>query len=293
MLRSMTGYGRGESTLGDRTVMAEIKSVNNRYRDIIVRLPKTLQSLEDEVRSRVASRMRRGRVEVLVQFNRRNGQTEYALDLNLPLARSYYQILRRVCEEFGLEGEIRAEELCQMRDVIAYKPEEENMEEVGAGLRVAVDKALDSWDTMRLHEGKVIEEDLAMRLGNISEHVDRIEEISPLVLEEYRKRLRDKVSQMLPGRDVDEGLLAQEVVFFSDRSDITEEIVRAKSHLAQFRKALTLDDALGRKLDFLTQEIHREVNTMSSKASVASISATTVDIKVEIEKMREQIQNVE
>jgi uncharacterized protein (TIGR00255 family) len=293
VLRSMTGYGRGESTLGDRTVITEIKSVNNRYRDIIVRLPKTLQPLEDEVRSRVASRMRRGRAEVLVQFERKNGQTEYALELNLPLARSYDQILRRVREEFGLEGEIRAEELCQMRDVIAYKPQEENMEEVGSGLKAAVDKAIDSWDTMRLHEGKVIEEDLAKRLGTISEHLDRIKEMSPLVLEEYRKRLREKVGQMLPGMDVDEGLLAQEVVFFSDRSDITEEIVRAQSHLEQFRKALTLDDALGRKLDFLTQEIHREVNTMSSKASAAPISSTAVDIKVEIEKMREQIQNVE
>lgn len=293
MLRSMTGFGRGESAWADRKITAEIKCVNNRYRDIGVRLPKALQPLEDDIRGQVASRMRRGRIEVVIQMERGNGQAETALELNLPLARAYHRILRSLAEELGLDRGVRAEELCQMKDVISYKPEEVDAREVGTALKGAVAQALEMCDAMRLREGQAMEEDLSLRLRLIEEHLDWIEERAPLVVEEYRKRLRDRTQQVLNGREIDEGRLAQEVVLFADRCDITEEVVRARSHVGQFRGSMRLEEAIGRKLDFLVQEIHREVNTLGNKAQEASLSARAVEMKAELEKIREQVQNVE
>jgi uncharacterized protein (TIGR00255 family) len=293
MLRSMTGFGRGESARGDRKTTVEIKCVNNRHRDIVIRLPKALQPLEDEIRGRVASRMRRGRIEIVIQMERGNGQLEVALDLNLPLARAYYRILRRLSDELGLDSGIRAEELCQMKDVLSYKPEEVDAQEMGAVLGEAVAEALDTCDAMRLREGRAIEEDLSGRLRVIEEHLEWIGERAPRVVEEHRKKLGDRARLVLNGREIDESRLAQEVVLFADRCDITEELVRARSHVGQFRSSMRLDDAVGRKLDFLVQEIHREVNTLSNKALDAAISARAVEMKAELEKVREQVQNVE
>jgi uncharacterized protein (TIGR00255 family) len=293
VIRSMTGYGRGECSLGEKKFVAEIKSVNNRYRDIILKLPRAFQVIEDELRSQIASRMRRGRIEVVVQTEKSNGPSEYALELNLPVARSYFRIMRELCEEFGLDQNIRADDLCQLKDVILFKSEDVNVDEVRTALQELIRRALDSCDVMRFHEGQAIQEDLSGRLDRIEEYLGEIEEMAPLVVEEYRKRLKERVHQILQGMDADENRLAQEIALFADRSDITEEIVRTKSHLGQFRKYMTLDDAVGRRLDFLTQEIHREVNTLSSKASSASISSKAVEIKAELEKVREQVQNVE
>lgn len=292
-LRSMTGYGRGECRIGEKTLIVEVKSINNRYRDISVRLPRVLQSLEDDIRAQVTRKMRRGRLEVSVQMEKKEGESEYALDLNMPLAKSYFRILTRLCEEFSLEKTIKPEELCQMKDVITYKPEELDLEEIRLGLRTALDSALESCDAMRLNEGRVIEDDLDKRLGRIEKYLNEIEGKSSLVLEEWKRKTLERVRQLLQGIEIDENRLSQEVVFQADRSDITEEIVRARSHLSQFRESLSLDEPVGRKLDFLVQEIHRETNTISSKASNGAVSAMAVEIKVELEKIREQIQNVE
>jgi uncharacterized protein (TIGR00255 family) len=293
MLRSMTGFGRGESALAERRITAEIKCVNNRYRDIVVRLPKSLQVLEDEVRTLVASRMRRGRIEVSIQMERDNGQPDAALELNLPLAREYHRMIRRLSEEFGLDRGIRAEELCQMKDVLSYRTEEVDARQMRSVLEAAVAEALDACDVMRLREGRAVEEDLSARLRIIEEHLDWIEARAPRVVEEYRKKLKDRIRQVLNGREIDESRLAQEVVLLADRCDITEEVVRARSHVQQFRSSMRLQEAVGRKLDFLLQEIHREVNTLSNKALDASISTRAVEMKAELEKVREQVQNVE
>ncbi|MEW6666510.1 MAG: YicC/YloC family endoribonuclease [Thermodesulfobacteriota bacterium] len=293
MLRSMTGFGRGESARADRKVTVEIKCVNNRYRDIVVRLPKALQPLEEEIRGQAASRLRRGRIEIVIQIERGNGQIDGTLDLNLPLARAYHRIIRRLSDELGLERGISAEELCQMKDVLSYKPEEVDVQEMRAALGAALAEALDTCDAMRLREGRAIEEDLSGRLRLIEEHLDWTGERAPRVVEEYRKKLRERAHQVLNGRDIDESRLAQEVVLFAERCDITEEVVRARSHLGQFRSSMRPDEAVGRKLDFLVQEIHREVNTLSNKALDASISARAVEMKAELEKVREQVQNVE
>jgi len=293
MIRSMTGYGQGESAAGEHTVVAEVKSVNNRYRDIVVRIPRNLQSLEDEVRSQIALKMRRGRFEVSVQIMRKEGQEEAALDVNMPLAKSYYRILSTLCDEFGLEKSIRAEEICQMKDVISYKPEELNLEDIRAGLKSALDKALENCDAMRIKEGRALEEDLRKRIDTIEGRLNEIQGKASLVTEEWRKRIREKIRQLVEDVEIDESRLAQEVVYSAERSDITEEIVRSRSHLVQFRNALSGDEAVGRKLEFLIQELHREANTIGSKSSDSAISASAVEIKVELEKLREQVQNVE
>jgi uncharacterized protein (TIGR00255 family) len=293
MIRSMTGYGRGVSISGGRNIITEVKSVNNRYRDILVRLPRTLQPLEDDVRSQVASKVRRGRLDVTIQIERKEGQSDLVLDLNLPLARSYYRILTTVSEEFGLQKAIGPLEICQMKDVISYKPEEMDLEGIRNDLKSSLEMALENCDAMRIKEGRALEQELQQRLDRIEVALNEIQARAPLVLEDWSKRVREKLQQLLQGVQVDENRLAQEMVYFADRSDITEEIVRGRSHLAQFRNSMPGDESMGRKLEFLIQELHREVNTISSKASDASISAHAVEIKVELEKMREQVQNVE
>ena len=289
----MTGYGRGESGAAGKRHVAEIKTVNNRYRDLIVRAPKTLQAVEEDVRTLLSERIKRGRVETTLQMIKEGEEPEYELELNLPLVRSYMRIFRRLSEEFGLDQKTKVDELCRMKDVILIKTEEVDMEQARAAFLEAVRTALDSCDLMRTTEGEAIEQDFLKRIGLIEESIREIEERAPLVGQEHAKRLRQRIEQMLQGVEMDEARLMQEVAVFSDRSDITEELVRARSHLDQFRSIMSQDDAVGRKLEFLLQELHREINTMSAKASDAVISLKTVEIKAELERLREQVQNVE
>ena len=293
MIKSMTGYGRGESGAAGKRHVAEIKTVNNRYRDLIVRAPKTLQAVEEDVRTLLSERIKRGRVETTLQMIKEGEEPEYELELNLPLVRSYMRIFRRLSEEFGLDQKTKVDELCRMKDVILIKTEEVDMEQARAAFLEAVRTALDSCDLMRTTEGEAIEQDFLKRIGLIEESIREIEERAPLVGQEHAKRLRQRIEQMLQGVEMDEARLMQEVAVFSDRSDITEELVRARSHLDQFRSIMSQDDAVGRKLEFLLQELHREINTMSAKASDAVISLKTVEIKAELERLREQVQNVE
>ncbi len=293
MVKSMTAYGRGESTQHDTRFVAEIKSVNNRHRDVILRMPKALQVVEDEIRALIASRIQRGRIEVSIQMEGEGGGAEYELELNLPLAKSYLEVIRELSETCGLEDKISTDYMCQLRDVIQVKTPELDIEGLMPGIEEAMNLALDSHETMRRKEGGVIEGDFLERIQEIERRLDEIEKRAPQVVEEYTNRLRKKINLISTDMEVDENRLAQEVAFFSDRCDITEEVVRARSHLGQFRHYVGEDEAVGRRLDFLIQEINREVNTMSSKASDSSISGEVVEIKGELEKIREQIQNVE
>ncbi len=293
MIRSMTAYGRGEDTQGETAFTAEIKSYNNRYRDLILRTPKTLQILEDEIRSQIFSRIRRGRVEVSIQMGRGGKESAYEPELNLPLVRSYFQIFKQLKEEFELDQKIMPHDLCQMKDVIVFKPEEVDMDETRSGLQEVLCLALDSFDLMRNQEGRAIEEDFQKRINLIGEYLDSIEGRTTIVVEEYRTRLKDKINNLLQDIEMDESRLTQEVAVLADRCDITEEIVRTRSHLKQFHHYMIKDDSIGRRLEFLLQEINREVNTISSKASDSFISAKAVEIKAELEKLREQVQNVE
>ncbi len=289
----MTAYGRGEHTSKDTRFTVEIKSVNNRYRDILVRSPKSLQALEDDIRSQVASRTQRGRIEVFIQMEKGGEEVEYDLELNMPLVKSYLRIFKQLGETFGLDKNISLESVSQMRDVILVKPEEVDVESVRAALRVVLELALDSYDAMRNQEGKAIEDDFQKRLQLIEAYLNDIKERAPIASNGYEKRLKDKMKRMSADIEIDENRLIQEVAIFSERCDMTEEVVRAMSHLKQFRHYMDMDDAIGRRLDFLLQEINREVNTLSSKAQESSISAKAVEIKAELEKLREQAQNVE
>lgn len=293
MIKSMTAFGRGEYMLGDKVFIAEIRSVNNRYRDVILRIPKNLQILEDEIRSQIFTKIRRGRIEVSIHAEKNGEEAGYELELNQPLVRSYLKIISQLSDEFSLDKNLSAEYISQLKDVILIKSEEIDIDESRSGLLEALSRALDSLDVMRIQEGGAIEKDFRKRLDLMGQYLDEIQERTPLVVEEYRKRLKDRLKSLEQNIAVDEMRLAQEVAIFADRSDITEEIVRARSHLKQFRSYMSMDDSIGRRLDFLIQEIHREFNTMGAKASDSSISARVVEVRAELEKLREQVQNVE
>jgi len=293
LLKSMTGFGRGEAVLNGRRFIAEIKTVNNRHRDLFVRLPRSLQAIEDEVRSQVSAVINRGRVEVTLQMEKEGVELEYDLQLNVPLVRSYLRIFNQLNEEFGLEGKVRAEDLCQMKDVLLVKPEELDLAAARDAFREAVRLALEACDSMRVQEGKALKEDFLKRLALIEDHLNEVQNRAGLVVEDYKRRLRQRVEHVAQGMPIDENRLMQEIAIFADRCDITEELVRARSHLEQFSSYLAAEDSVGRRLDFLLQEINREITTMSSKASDSGISARGVEIKAELEKVREQVQNVE
>jgi len=289
----MTAYGRGEVQQEDVIFIAEVRAVNNRFRDIILRMPKNYQILDNDLRAIISSRIRRGRVEVCIQVENNGGENPYDLELNVPLVNSYFKIFEQLRDQFGLDKEIRLESLCQMRDVVLFKPEPVDIDRMRPGLQEVVLLALDSLDVMKTKEGAALEADISKRLEILEGYINEVEERSPHLVEEYRSRLKEKVAHMLNDVAVDESRLAQEVAFFAEKSDITEEIVRLRSHLKQFRGYLVMDEALGRRLDFLIQEMNREVNTLGSKASESRISRIVVEMKAELEKLREQVQNVE
>ena len=293
MIKSMTAYGRGEYHLGDTQFIAETRSLNNRHLDIILRIPRNYQVLEKELKDTISSRIRRGRVEVSVQIENNGEESPYSLELNVPLVHSYLKILHQLAEQFDLDKKIQVDSLLQMKDVLLFRPEEVDMDKLRPGFQRVVEQALDSLDMMRVKEGEAIEADFVKRLDLLEEYVNEVDRRAPILAEEYMKRLKDRIDHVIEDVALDESRIAQEVAFFAERSDITEEIVRTRSHLKQFREYLSMDDALGRRLNFLIQEINREVNTLSSKASDALISKVVVEMKAELEKLREQVQNVE
>lgn len=293
MVRSMTAYGRAECRWESLLISAEIRSVNNRYRDIILKLPRVVQSVEPELKAVVGSRVSRGRVEVGLQLDSGSQESPAEFTLNESLADSYVKIASGLAERYGLDGTLRAEVLCQMKDVLVMKPVQFDVEALKAPILDVVVLALDSFDEMRSAEGDAIRCDLQMRLEALSGYVSQVEARAPEVVDAVASKLRENVSRLVGDAPVDEWRLAQEVAYFADRSDITEELVRIKSHLAQFEAFLGIEEALGRRLDFMVQELNREVNTIGSKASDSFISSLVVEMKAELEKIREQVQNVE
>ena len=292
MLKSMTGYGRAESSKGALEFSVEIRSGNNRFREIILRLPQSLQPSEDRIRSMVSSRIRRGRIEVSIQI-KDNGDKGLNLELNRPLVRAYATIFNELNEELGCKQPIDLSFFSQLKDTIIVKQDSVDLERIWPDLKDVLDKALLSLETMRMDEGKALEEDFLMRLNRIKGDIEEIKNRAKVTVEEYRDKLIQKINKLIEGIDIAEDRLMQEVALMADRSDITEELIRVESHLDQFRSYMNQDDVIGRRLDFLLQEINREVNTMASKAADSFVSQLVVDIKAELERLREQIQNVE
>lgn len=293
MINSMTAYGRADHDFEGSLLLAEIRSVNNRYRDVILRIPRSFQALEEELKRRVASRVRRGRIEVTIQMEGNGEAPPYDLELNEPLVNSYVKIIEELKQRFGIEGDVQVDTLCQLKDVIVARPETPDVEKMKPGFVEVLEKALDSYDAMRGREGEALEADFRMRLNTMKDYVAEIEKRIPEVAAHRQERLKEKIAAMVEDLEVDEARLAQEIAILAEKADVTEELVRIKSHLDQFESYFSRDEALGRRLDFLIQEINREVNTLSSKAADAFVSGTVIEMKAELEKLREQVQNVE
>ncbi|HDZ23439.1 MAG TPA: YicC family protein [Desulfobacteraceae bacterium] len=293
MVKSMTAYGRAEHNIENMVLLAEIRSVNHRYRDVVLRIPRNYQPLEEDLKRFIAERVRRGRVEVSLQIEGNGDVPPSELQLNGPLVKSYLNIFEQLKQEFGIDARISGELLCQFKDIIVAKPEAVDIEKVKPGFYEVLRKALDSYDLMRVREGEALENDFRERLRIIRDFAEEIAARAPEAMNRRAAKLREKIASMVGDLNVDEARLAQEVAILADKADITEELVRLNSHCNQFEEFLSKDDALGRRLDFLLQEINREVNTLSVKASEASISSIVVEMKAELEKIREQIQNVE
>jgi uncharacterized protein (TIGR00255 family) len=289
----MTAYGKGDYPHADKRFLVEIKSLNHRYRDIVIRMPKNLQGFEKQLRALIDKKIRRGRVEVFFQIESSREAPPYALELNMPLVDAYLKIFAQLSSRSGLNQEMRLETLLQMNDVVNVKTDTDDEEEMGKGLYETLSLGLDSLVEMRQKEGNAIETDLRKRLKRVGGFVNDVRGRTPEIVKAYGIRLKENVEKLCQGIEVDRDRIAQEVAIFAERSDITEELVRMGSHLEQFSEYLETDDAVGRRLDFLIQEMNREVNTLGSKASDGFVSRIVVEMKAELEKLREQVQNVE
>jgi uncharacterized protein (TIGR00255 family) len=292
MLKSMTGFGRGEgdTTLGK--VIAESRSVNHRYCDINIKLPKRLSLFENRIKEIIRSQVSRGRIDVSLRLDS-PGEERVQLSADLDLAEQYYRVLHDLKERLRLKDEITLSLLAGAKDLIVAKEDLGDIEPYWQEILPVLIQSLKNMDDMKRLEGESLGRDLQQRLENITERLQRIKQQFPLRLRAFFKRLQDRLRSVLEGIETDPLRFQQEVAFLAERTDITEEIVRAESHLAQFKNLLEGNDPVGRKMDFLLQEIHREVNTVSAKANDAEISQSVVEIKSELEKIREQVQNVE
>lgn len=293
MIKSMTGFGRGASERGDLSVTVEIRSVNHRYRDMVLRVPRTMQVYEDDIKSVVGGRLSRGRVEVALSVAGNGQEVPLEIDVNLGLLRSYIRALNKIREELGITERLDLETVVGLKDVMTARPRDPDLEGLKGGVMDALFQALDGLDAMRLSEGRRLEDDLSGRLETLQALLDEMETRTKGAAAHRFAKLKEDLQLILNETSVDPQRLAQEVAIIAERSDVSEEIVRIKSHLGQFREYMGLDEPVGRRLDFLLQEIHREINTLGVKASDAAVSGFVVEFKAELEKMREQVQNIE
>lgn len=292
MMTSMTGYGHGEAVSGGITVSAELRSVNGRYLEVTARLPRSLALRENELRELVRRRLLRGKVTLTLTIDK-EADGSVPLRVDAVSARAYYRLLNDLRKAVRIRQAVRLEHLLQFSEIFEPRDLEDSGEREWAVAQEALEKALDALLVMRRAEGEVLGRDFEARLSLMAGLVDRIEELSKAQVPRERVRLRERIAGILEHEPVDEGRLEMETAILADRLDVTEECVRFRSHLAFFRSAMASPEAAGRKLNFLTQEMNREVNTMGSKSSDPDIAHLVVQGKEEIEKIREQLQNIE
>ncbi|KMT21444.1 YicC/YloC family endoribonuclease [Clostridium cylindrosporum] len=293
MIKSMTGYGRGSAESDGKGFNVEIKSVNNRYLDINIRLPRMINSLEDRIRKEITSKVSRGKIDVYITLED-SSEKDVSIKVDDNMAKAYYNAYSHIKNLLGITEDIPLSLVSKAPDVIVVEKNEEDLEEIYKVLSLALSEALNMFVDMRQVEGEKLSEDVLNRCDDILSMMNTIEERSPTVVSEYREKITQRINEFLGEIEVDEARLLNEVAFFSDKCSITEEIVRLKSHILQLKDTLkNSNDSVGRKLDFLIQEMNRETNTIGSKANDLLITKTVVDIKSEIEKIREQIQNIE
>ncbi|MCT4606412.1 MAG: YicC family protein [Marinisporobacter sp.] len=293
MIKSMTGFGRGEGKDNERQFIVEVKTVNHRYNDIVIRMPKRFTYLEDKLKNLVKDYIKRGRVEVYITVEN-IGDIDTKISVNTLVARQYIDCLRKIRDEFNVIDDITVSLVSKFSDVIKVEPKEEDEDAVWSCLQNAAAKALDLLVEMREAEGVKLAEDIHNRCEYISNIVEKIQNRSPQVVLEYKEKLKDRIHELLEDSvEVDENRLSMEIAVLADKCSITEEIVRLNSHVDQLKKTLKESHTVGRKLDFLIQEMNREINTIGSKANDLEITNYVVDLKSELEKIREQVQNIE
>ncbi|PLX94641.1 MAG: YicC family protein [Desulfuromonas sp.] len=292
MIKSMTGYGKGQATVETLTLNVEIKSVNHRYCDVTVKGPRFLSPYENEIKKSVTERVGRGRVDLYVS-QELGASTLTVPVVNRPLAAAWLEALRQMQREFALEGDIPLSLLAAQKDVVVMREADPDATVLTDCLQKALQEALQAIDRMRLAEGEATWCDIASRLELLETMLQTVEERAPQVPEEWRQKLSERLARLGPELSVEPQRVAQEVAIFADRCDISEEVTRFKSHLSQFRLLAQGDEPVGRQMDFLVQELNREVNTMGSKSNDAMLTKQVVAMKAELEKIREQVQNVE
>jgi uncharacterized protein (TIGR00255 family) len=292
MIQSMTGYGKGEAQVDNVALAVEIRSVNHRYADITVKLPRTLLALENEIRRQVGQVLRRGKIDVFVTFGQAE-ETAVVPVLNRPLALAYGELFTSLRNELGLSGGVSLEMIVSQRDVIQLREAESSVDAVQGCLMTALERALEQLAAMRRVEGEATAGDLRERLDLLETLLGAVEQRAPLIPQEWQGKLMERLTRLQQSLEWDPQRVAQEVAVYADRCDISEELVRFRSHLGQFRAMFADPEPVGRRMDFLVQELNREVNTMGSKSNDAELTRVVVTMKAELEKVREQVQNVE
>ena len=289
-MNSMTGYGKGVAESAGRKVGVEIKSVNHRFLDMNIKLPRTLGFAEDIIRSEVKGAIARGHLDIYVNYERESGGK---ISMDEQLARDYCTMAAKAAMKFSITNDLSVSALFRMPEVVVVKEEDEDEEAVGKLVEQAVREALNGLSVMRAKEGEMLMRDFSEKLANISAFVDEVEKLAPVTVEEHKNRMRERITEMLGDVAFDEARLMNEAAFFADKVAVDEEIARLRSHIAHFGDICRAEGALGKKLDFIVQEMNRETNTIGSKCSDSKIAQCVISAKCEIEKVREQVQNVE
>ena len=292
MIKSMTGYGGAKGSVEGLEISVELKSVNKRYLDTSVRLPRSFLFAEDTVKAAVQRHISRGKVDVFVSVDS-SAAGDMAVKVNEPLLKGYIDAIKHISQEYGLPNDMTAMSVSRFPDVLSVEKKDLDAEAISAGIAAITEQALEDFDAMRLREGEKLRDDVLAKLGTIESLVSTVEKESPKTVAEYRARLESRMAEVLGTAGIDETRILAEAAIFADRVAVDEETVRLRSHFEQMKAMLSSDEAVGRKLDFLVQEMNREANTIGSKCCDASIAYKVVDIKAEIEKIREQIQNIE
>jgi uncharacterized protein (TIGR00255 family) len=292
MIKSMTGYGKGQGESEEVTLIVEIRSVNHRYSDVTVKSPRSLLPLEGEIKKIVSRRLKRGKIDIFI--NQEFAATAATIPtLNQPLASAYVEVFEQIRTLFPVDGGISLSFLAAQRDVIVLKEAVPAEDAVRSSLERALEKALDNIEGMRVAEGEATRHDMEARLENVRNMLAQVESRAPQVPQEWQVKIAERLDRLAKDFEWDPQRVAQEIAVFADRCDISEEIIRFKSHLKQFMALFDSAEPVGRQMDFLVQELNREVNTMGSKSNDAELTRIVVSIKSELEKVREQVQNVE
>lgn len=292
MIKSMTGFGRCEYQQDSKKFTVELKSVNHRYLDVNIRMPKKLTLFETSIRALLKQYAARGKVDIFITYEDM-AEEQSSLKYNAPLAAEYVKYFRQMSEEFGVENDLKASVLARCPEVLVMEAQPEDEEELWKGLKTALEGAFSRFVEARTVEGELLKADILEKLAHMETLVAGIEEHSPEIVAKYREKLEEKLRELLSDAQIEESRIATEVILFADKICTDEEIVRLKSHISHMRDTLELSEGIGRKLDFIAQEMNREANTTLSKANDLEISNYAIDLKTEIEKVREQIQNIE